>query len=219
VLGTDSFIGKTLKLVGAGQQLVRENLPMSSGHEKTQVCKPIFWGCLALVLFVSACGQEVPPDTRAADGSTIRDLDARWSKTAAANDLEGTVSYYSDDASVLAPNAPIATGKQAIRAVWASLLVPGASVSWQVSKVEASRSGDLAYAIGVYQATLKDSQGKPAADHGKYVEVWKKQADGKWKTVADIFNSDLPRSAPPEKKTHAKPRSRRAHATRRARHV
>jgi ketosteroid isomerase-like protein len=37
-------------------------------------------------------------------------------------------------------------------------------------------------------------------DQGKLVEVWKKQADGKWKTVADIFNSDLPASPPPEKK-------------------
>jgi uncharacterized protein (TIGR02246 family) len=186
---------------------------MTSRHEKTQGSKPIFWSCLALVLFVSACGQQTPPDTRAADESAIRDLDAQWSKTAAANDVEGTVSYYSDDASVLAPNAPIATDKQAIRAVWASLLGPGVSVSWQPSKVEVSRSGDLAYAMGVYQTALKDSQGKPVADHGKYVEVWKKQADGKWKTVADIFNSDLPLSAPPEKKAHARPRRRRAHKT------
>ena len=34
------------------------------------------------------------------------------------------------------------------------------------------------------------------------VEVWEKQADGKWKCGADIWNSDLPPSVPagPEKK-------------------
>jgi ketosteroid isomerase-like protein len=133
--------------------------------------------------------------------------------------LDGAVSYHSDDASVLPPNSPIATGKQAIRAAWATLLVPGASVSWQPSKVEVSRSGDLAYSMGSYEASMKDSRGKTVADHGKYVEVWKKQADGKWKTVVDIFNSDLPTPASPEKKTHGKSRSRRTHATRRARHV
>ena len=175
---------------------------MTRRHEKIQAS--IFWVCLALALFVSACGQQTPPDTQAADESAIRDLDAQWSKTAAASDVQGTVSYYSDDASVLPPNAPIATGKQAIHAVWVSLLGPGVSLSWQASKVEVSRSGDLAYAMGVYQATMKDSQGKPVADHGKYVEVWKKQADGKWKTVADIFNSDLPPSPPPEKKPKSK---------------
>ena len=162
--------------------------------------KPGFCGCLALLLLAPACNQQKSADTRAADESTIRELEAQWSRTAAANDLEGSVSYYSDDASILPPNAPIASGKQAIRAVWASVLGPGVSVSWQVSKLEVSRSGDLAYVMGVYQFARKDPQGQLVTDHGKTVEVWKKQADGKWKTVADIFNSDLPPSAPLEKK-------------------
>jgi uncharacterized protein (TIGR02246 family) len=173
---------------------------MNRRRAKELGCKLVIFGCLALLLLASACTQQAPADTRAVDERTIRELDAQWSKTAAANDLEGTVAYYSDDASLLPPNAPIATGRQAIRAVWAALLGPDVSVSWQVSKVEVSRSRDLAYLVGVYQLTMKDAQGKPVTDHGKLVEVWKKQADGKWKTVADTFNSDLPSWAPPEKK-------------------
>jgi ketosteroid isomerase-like protein len=37
-------------------------------------------------------------------------------------------------------------------------------------------------------------------DHGKYVAVWKKQADGNWKVAVDIWNTDLPLPAPPDKK-------------------
>src|SRR5271156_5251481 len=172
------------------------------------------WGCVAVILIASGCGEKTPPDTRAADESAIRALDAQWEKAAAAKDVDGTVSYYSDDASLLAPNAPIAGSKQAIRAAWASLLGPDVSLSWQANKVEVSRSSDLAYIVGAYQ--LKDPHGKPATDQGKFVEVWKKQADGKWKVAADIFNSDLALPAPPapaEKKTsrhrHSKKRSRR----------
>ena len=54
----------------------------------------------------------------------------------------------------------------------------------------------MAYVLGTYQLTMKDPQGNPVNDHGKFVEVWRKQADGKWKAVADTFNSDLPPSAP-----------------------
>ena len=167
-------------------------------HESLTFC-----ACVAILLVSSACNQQAqqPPDNRAADESTIRNLDAQWSKTAAAGDLEGTVSYYSDDASAFPPNSPIATGKQAIHATWASLLTPGVSVSWQASKVEVSRSGDLAYLTGMYQVTLKDPKAKPpVADSGKFVEVWKKQADGNWKVVADIFNSDLPAAPAAAKK-------------------
>jgi ketosteroid isomerase-like protein len=111
--------------------------------------------------------------------------------------LDGTVSYYADDASVLPPNAPIATGKQAIRGVWATLLTPDTTVSWEVTKADAARSGELAYVEGVYQITARNPKGKSQEDKGKLVEVWKKQADGKWKVVTDIFNSDMPLPAPP----------------------
>ena len=111
--------------------------------------------------------------------------------------MDGTVAYYVDDASLLPPNAPIANGKQAIRTMWASLLGPGTTISWEASKVEVARSGELATITGTYQLSMKDPQGNPVNDRGKFVEVWKKQADGKWKVVADIFNSDLPAAAAP----------------------
>jgi uncharacterized protein (TIGR02246 family) len=175
------------------------------------------WGCCLIVLLMMwGCGTQTPPDTRAADEKTIRDLDAQWEKAAAARDVDGTVSYYADDASLLAPNVAIASDKASIRASWAGLLGPDNSLAWQANKVEVARSSDLAYIVGSYQLTMKDSQGKPAADRGKFVEVWKKQADGKWKVEADIFNSDLavqtPAPAPVKKASarhHAKKRARR----------
>jgi ketosteroid isomerase-like protein len=50
--------------------------------------------------------------------------------------------------------------------------------------------------------SMNDPSGKPVNDHGKYVEVPEKQADGKWKCGTDIWNSDLPASTvtPAEKK-------------------
>jgi uncharacterized protein (TIGR02246 family) len=168
---------------------------MTRRRKKRQKFRPAVCGCLAVLMFASGCKQQTPEDTRAADERTIRDLDAQWSQTAAAHDLEGTVSYYSDDAVLLPPNAHMATDKQAIRASWASILIPSASVSWRISRIEVSRSGDLAYLVGTYALTLKDPQGKPVMDRGKLIEAWKKQADGKWKTVADTYNSDLKPSA------------------------
>jgi len=194
--------------------------------EVTRRTKLALWVSLVVILLAAGCGESKPADTRAADEKAIRDLDAQWSKTATARDVDGAVSYYSDDASLLAPNAPIASDKQSIRASWASLLGPDTSLSWQATKVEVARSSDLAYLEGMYQLTTKDAQGKPVSDTGKFVEVWKKQADNKWKVVADIFNSDLPvvqprpavKPRPVERKkpTHhpaRKKRRRNSHAT------
>lgn len=170
---------------------------MPSHRDGTQGYKLVFCGCLALLLLSVGC-QQAPPDTRSTDQSAIKDLEAQWSKAAGTKNVDDIVSYYADDASMLAPNMPIATGEQSIRGMWAEFVGnPGFSASWESTKQEASRSADVAYDLGTYQLTMNDPQGKPMSDRGKYVVVWKKRADGKWKVAADMFSSDLPLPAPP----------------------
>jgi uncharacterized protein (TIGR02246 family) len=134
-----------------------------------------------------------PPDTRAADERAVREADAACAKAAAPNNVEGYLSCFADDALSLPPNSPILTGKESIRKSLSEVMsTPGYALSWQVSKAEASRGGDLAYSMGTYEVTMNTPKGKPITDRGKYLTVWKKQPDGKWKAVADIYNSDLP---------------------------
>jgi ketosteroid isomerase-like protein len=139
-----------------------------------------------------SCGPQSAPDTRAADERAIRETDSAWSAAAGAKDLERTVAYYAPDAVSLPANAPIATDMGAIRKFWEQdFAMPGYALSWKTAKVEVSRGGDMGYAYGTYEFTFNDAKGKPMTDRGKYLTVWKKQADGKWKAVADMFNSDL----------------------------
>ncbi|HKP81060.1 MAG TPA: DUF4440 domain-containing protein [Pyrinomonadaceae bacterium] len=146
---------------------------------------------LLLLLFSStACRSGA---TSATDEATLRKLDDEWSRAVGSRDVEKTISYYTDDAVVMPPNIPTLTGKEPIRSLWNSMLdSPSFAGGWKATKVEVARSGDLAYVSGNYEFTEKDDSGKPITDKGKYLEVWRKQADGNWKCVADMFNSDLP---------------------------
>lgn len=157
--------------------------------------------CFLLLLGLStACQTQATADTRAADEATLRKLDDEWSKAAGSRDVDKTISYYTDDAVVMPPNIPTLTGKEPIRSLWKSMLdSPSFSGGWKATKVEVARSGDLAYVSGNYEFNEKDDSGRPITDKGKFLEVWKKQADGGWKCVADMFSSDLPAVAPAEK--------------------
>jgi uncharacterized protein (TIGR02246 family) len=128
---------------------------------------------------------------RSSDEAAIRETVTAWSAAAGARDLSKCVSFYTDDASVLPFNAPIATGKDQIREVWSNLMSnPGYSLRFRPAKIEVARSGDLAYEIGTFDLTLADQTGKTTAHRGKYVVAWKKQGNGEWKAGADIFNTD-----------------------------
>ena len=151
--------------------------------------KPLFLcGCIALLSFALVGGASAAESS--ALEKELRDLDDQWSAAASAKDVDKVVSFYSDDAIVMPPNAASATTKEAIRALWKDLLTD-AKISWKTNKVEVAQSGDLACSSGTYEVTLNDPTGKTVNDRGKYVAVWEKQADGTWKCGVDIWNSDL----------------------------
>ncbi len=150
-----------------------------------------------MAMTASGCEEEhlrqppAAPDTRAEDEAAIRAASRDWSNAASGRDLEKAVSFYADDATYNPPGAPLAAGKNAIRKQWTQVMaMPGVDLRWATSKVEVARSGDLAYDTGAYTLTKDDANGKQATTKGKYVVVWKKQADGKWKVIEDIDNPD-----------------------------
>src|SRR5205807_9332261 len=104
--------------------------------------KFILAGCLALLSFTIVCPAPAA-DTKIEQA--LRDLDAQWSAAAGAKDLDKAVSYYSNDATVMPPNASAARTKEANRKVWQDLLAsPGLSISWKATNVEVAKSGVLA---------------------------------------------------------------------------
>jgi uncharacterized protein (TIGR02246 family) len=134
-----------------------------------------------------------PPDTRAADEAVIRAVDVEWVKAIATKDVARATSYYVDASQVFAPNAPAATGKDAILKAFTGLMgAPGFALTFAPTKVEVARSGDLAYETGDYELTVNDKKGKPQTTKAKYVVVWGKQADGTWKALVDSPTTTTP---------------------------
>src|ERR1051326_4922589 len=93
-----------------------------------------------LALLSPAC-REAPRDTRALDRRANRAVDEAAKRAAQAKDANGVVdTWFADDGSAMYPNAPICTGKEALRAKWGEMLAtPGFAVDWQLTKIEVSR--------------------------------------------------------------------------------
>jgi uncharacterized protein (TIGR02246 family) len=143
-----------------------------------------------------ACQSPALPDIRPRDEALLREADLAWGKTIVDKDTDGFLSFYADDAVLLAPNAPRAEGKEQIRA-WIQPIfdMQGVSATSGPVKVEVARSGDLGYVWGTYKQTIDKGKGKTIEETGKYLEVWRKQSDGTWKCIVDTINSDSPAGA------------------------
>jgi len=125
----------------------------------------------------------------AAVKTTIEETSAKFMKAFNEKDMAVT-SFYAPDAMVLPQHGQAAVGTEQIEAIFKEFMATYRDLHLTSKKVDAS--GDLAYSYGEYTIVAMMPGMPEMQDTGKYVEVWKHQADGSWKIIIDIFNTNLP---------------------------
>ena len=138
----------------------------------------------------SAVSQAGTPADAAAARTAIESQLGRFRDAMIKGDTATMVSVYTSDAIVLPQGMPMARGRGEIAKGFAGMLAqaPVTKFEWQI--VDVTMAGDHAIETGTYAMTMTPKAGKPIDDVGKYIAIWKKDADGSWKMVRDIFNSD-----------------------------
>ena len=134
----------------------------------------------------------VPAALSPADQANIRSVDSAFMAAANAGDAERVAAVYAADGALLAPNLPPQKGRDAIKAFWGGFL-DAYTVRFEVVSDTIEGRGDLAYNLGHYRFTaVPKAKGAPGtADEGKFLEILKKQPDGSWKYVLDMYSSNL----------------------------
>ena len=126
-----------------------------------------------------------------AKAKALAKVDDDWSKAATTRDADRVASFYAEDAIAYPTNEPVAIGRAAARKVWAAYFADKTfAISWKTVHAEVAKSGDLGFTAGTYEDSFKAPDGKQVSETGKYVTAWRKQKDGTWKAIHDIWNAD-----------------------------
>jgi uncharacterized protein (TIGR02246 family) len=155
-----------------------------------------------MALATCACLMALPSDAetcKALSPADVRKIDEAAEiamKAAVAQDFSTWAGLFLEDAAVYPPNQPAVRGRAAIRA-WLAGFPP--ITRFELRHVKVDGCADLAYALGTYTMTIAPP-GAPAPieDSGKFVSIFRRQADGRWLLAVDMFNSDLPAASPPK---------------------
>ena len=145
--------------------------------------------CAGLACAVLLAGSTALAGDMDAHAKSLAKLDDDWSAAAATRDAAKVASFYADDALAYPPNEPVAVGRAAAQKVWAAYFAePSFKISWKTTHAEVN--GDLGFTSGTYEDSYKGADGKLVQENGKYLCVWKKQKDGSWKAIHDMWNAD-----------------------------
>jgi ketosteroid isomerase-like protein len=159
--------------------------------ERTTAVKKIPVVLLALTAALAAACS--PKANDPADVQAVKDTGPAYDKFANAADAAGlSSSFYAADAIRMDPNQPASAGTEAIRAALdKSYARSSESVRDVIDDVHVL--GSLAVAKGTFDGkSTSKITGTEAPVKGKFVTLYRKEADGSWKAVWDIYNSDLP---------------------------
>jgi uncharacterized protein (TIGR02246 family) len=144
--------------------------------EVRTLCASALVACLLFVPLPSA-GQ----DRAALSPEDVRQINAvseSFAKAVMAKDWKAVAALYTDEGVLYPPDEAAVRGRTAIE-ICLAVLPPLTDLKLRNTKVEGR--DDLAYVQGTYTMTIAgDGTAPPAQESGYYLEVRRKQPDGRW---------------------------------------
>ncbi|MDQ3948939.1 MAG: DUF4440 domain-containing protein [Gemmatimonadota bacterium] len=156
----------------------------------------------ALVLTAPAGGQgRLAPTVRDEEARLRAAVEASGARVAAAfnrGDIAGFIQPYASDVWVFPPNDQPFQGPEAALAYFQRSYDRGFR-NFQITTTGLDRQGSMAYETGIYSGEFPTpgQAGAMTRDNGKYVQVWKRNANGEWRTHFVMWSSNNPPPATP----------------------
>lgn len=141
------------------------------------------------VVVMGTVGCSSNPDL-AAELENLSAADRAFARATAARGVEGWVANFAEDGVMFQAGA-IVRGHAAIGELMAPAFSDSSySLSWEPEYAEVSRTADLGYTVGRYESRRVGPDGMSLVGTGRYVTIWRRDADGRWKVVLDIGSPD-----------------------------
>ena len=153
-------------------------------------------GFVVLAVAALAGCQAGPKPLTDADRAMGQQMDSMFSAAVGAGDAEAMTAQYAPGAMLLPPGMPMMKGTDQIRQMWKGMT--SVKVTLQLTQETADGAGDFMYTTGKYHYQELPAE-TGAHEDGKYLEVFRRGADGKWMIVADSWSPNTPPApmAPP----------------------
>lgn len=119
------------------------------------------------------------------DGRSLREADAALARSVAQGDPRAFAALLASDA-CFSDGGRLLEGRDRVVDSWKELFLPtGPRLTWVPEVAELSASLDLGYTAGSYRLLTEDAAGHPVVHEGRYVTLWRREADGAFRAVAD----------------------------------
>lgn len=143
--------------------------------------KSFLFGLIVFVLF-SCSEQKI-----VADPQVLLDADRAFSNYSVQHGLQAAfIEFAHDSVVLLKDNQMPIEGKQNLIKSYEGRNDSNLVLTWNPAKAMIAESGEMGYTYGFWTLAVQNDTTK-----GTYLTIWKKNANGQWKYIADTGNNGL----------------------------
>lgn len=121
----------------------------------------------------------------------VRGARTAWDEAYSAGNIDRLMEMYTEDAVSMAPGFPASVGRDAIRADLGSFLAAH-DTRHETAIQDILIEGNLAIERATYTDAISPKDGKAFTERGKHIVVYQRGADGVWRVLWEIWNTDEP---------------------------
>ena len=142
-------------------------------------------------LLMNACAP--PAVDQQAEVAALREAATAYHEAASAKRADEVIALYDAEPVMVPPNADLVNGLAGVQSYrFGFIETPGVELSFEIIRAEVSSAGDMGWTLSLGEITINRPEGPPGRDLVRDFHTWKKQDDGSWKVVVDMWNSGMP---------------------------
>lgn len=146
---------------------------------------------VALLGLVPPASAQTPEDsTRAA--AAIGEAASAFSRALERGDAAGMADQYVENATLIPPGGRMVTGREAILEFWTPRNPDFRTLAHSLTTDRLEVAGDVAIEVGTWRQEGQLGDETPRESAGRYLVVWRRQADGSWKMQFDSWTAPFP---------------------------
>ena len=156
--------------------------------------KKLFFIIYAIVFLIFVSGNIVFAEDQADTfRAAVKDIFTTYSSATVKGDVDAWLALWDEMGVKMVPNQPSINGTKAIGELKRKVAEKREYLTMDITIEDAQGAGDFGFAHGTYAASFKPKDGgATGSGGGKFLTIFKKQANGSWKIYRDSVSPNSP---------------------------
>lgn len=150
---------------------------------RSRVGSPV--ACVAAFLLAACAGQPERPPADAVRQELL-EADRAFLRATRARGAEGWASAFREDGAMMLPGFRVSGRDSVLGAMEAAFSDTAYRIEWEPERAEVLGAGGAGLTTGRYRTVGAAPDGTVRGTTGRYVTVWERDADGRWKVRLDV---------------------------------